>query len=344
MSLTDTEPDFEYDGYLVFNGLYETNIVDAGFDFEEIVDDELKDYSRGNPDNPNDGYESLDFGGLLNQSRILSEQLKKLVSEVKAIRHKYEEWEDRELPHGDTESTLRTRSYDIYWDFPDYIAVKGDKTQAKRASELLGHKLRDFITSRKIEFEPDFLLWMFYKDMVEEHLTETLSTSLLSDAYIEGEEDRYGKEVSVDRSTDVTKSTNILSGILRNRDLIGLEGVFESHGFFVKANIEVGGRVHIKVAQSIEEANDLERIATSIVFLHDLLEAYTSWEEMPGDDKYPPTSFFENVDSECKRQGDEPTFSWEGTVQEYQAKRDGTHSTGFQQSDVGEFGETGKGA
>lgn len=342
MSITDSEPDFEYDGRLVFNGLYETKVMDADFDFTKIVDERLKDYSRGTIDAPNDGYEPLDIGGLANLSRLLSQGLQDLVSNVKAIRHRYEDWEERQLPDGETEPTLQVRSYDVYWDFPNYIAVKGDKTQAKRAKELLRYELGDHITSREIEFEPDFLLWIFYMDMEDEALTENLTTSLLSDAYIEGEEDRYGKEVSVDRSTDVTKSTNILSGVLRNRDLIGLEGVFDAHDYFVKANIEVGGRVHIKVAEAIQGANDLERIATSLVFLHDLMDAYLKWEELPGEDKYPPPRFFEMVYDECRQQGEEPTFSWDRVVDEYQAKRAGTHfEPGLQQSDIGDF-ESGK--
>lgn len=339
MSLTDTEPDFEYDGYLVFNGLYETNVLDADFDFEEIVDEKLKDYSRGSIDSPSDGYEPLDFGELANESRLLSQQLQDLVSNVRAIRHKYEEWEERQLADGETEPTLQVRSYDVYWDFPKYIVVKGDKTQSKRAQELLNLQLGEYITSREIEFEPDFLLWVFYKDMEDEPLTGNLSTSLLSDAYIEGEEDRYGKEVSVDRSTDITQSTNILSGILRNRELIGLEGIFDARGHFVKANVEVGGRVHIKVAQAIEEGNDLERITTSIVFLRDLLDAYLKWEGLSDEDKYPPPRFFETVYEECKRQGEEPTFPLDPVIGEYQAKRAGTHFTsGIEQSGIGDFG------
>lgn len=338
MSLTDTEPDFQYDGHLVFNGLYQTKVLNADFDFERIIDEKLKDFERGSSDKPMDGYEPMDFGAIANESRLLSDQLKDLTSDVKAIRHKYEEWEERELPNGKSEDTRDIRSYDLYWDFPQYIAVKGDKGQAKKATNLVNLKLDSYISSREIEFEPDFLLWIFYKAMNDESLSANLDARILSDANIEGEEDRYGKEVTVDRSTDVTKSTNILSGILRNRDLIGLEGTFDARGHFVKANIQVGGRVHIKAAHAINEANDLERIAISIVFLHELMDSYINWEQLPGEEKYPPTSFFEAVHEECSRQGDEPTFSWDDVINEYQTKStEGPIESGERQAGLGDF-------
>lgn len=334
MSLTDSEPDFQYDGRLVFNGLYETKVLDAEFDFEKIVEEQLKDFKRGTVDKPADGYEPLDFGSIANESRLLSDQLQELVSDVIAIRHKYEDWQERELPSGDIQDTRLIRSYDLYWDFPDYIAVKGDKRQARKATDLVNLRLDQYLTSRKIEFEPDFLLWIFYKATDDTSLTEHLEPRILSDASIEGEEDRYGKEVAVDKSTDITQSPNILSGILRNRDLIGLEGTFDARGQFVKANIQVGGRVHIKAANSIEDANDLERIAVSIVFLHEIMDAYLTWEELPGEEKYPPTNFFEDVEEECRRQGDEPTFSWDDVVMEYQSKRAGA-DTGAGETQAG---------
>jgi hypothetical protein len=131
----------------------------------------------------------------------------------------------------------------------------------------------------------------------------------------------YGKEVSVDRSTDVTKSTNVLSGILRGKDLIGLEGIFSARGNFIKANIQVGGRVHIKVSQDIADVDDLQRMSLALIFLRELLELYEEWEEKPGSEKIPPPEFLEEVYEECKRQGEEPVFSFDHVVEQHRNKR-----------------------
>jgi len=322
MSGLGDEVDYSYDGYLVFNGLYTTDILDPDFDFDEIVSDVLVDFERGDPDEPKSGYELLEFGDLVEQSHLLSSDLKETLSDVRGIRHRYEEWETRELRSGEEEPTREVRSFDLYWDYPDYMFVKGDKTQASRASQIVNYELGDYLTSRKIEFNPDFLLWLFYKEKSSETVGDNLDISLLSDAAIEGEEeDMYGKEVSVDRSTDVTKSTNVLSGILRGKDLIGLEGIFNARGNFVKANIQVGGRVHIKVSQDIADVEDLQRMSLALVFLRELLGLYEEWEEKPGSERIPPPEFLEEVYEECKRQGEEPVFSFDHVVEQYRNKR-----------------------
>lgn len=322
MSGFRNEEDYSYDGYLVFNGLYSTNILNPDFDLDEIVNDVLVDFERGDPDEPKSGYELLEFGEIVEQSHLISPDLKTALSDVRSIRHRYEEWETRELRNGEMVPTRDVRSFDLYWDYPDYMFVKGDKTQASRASQIVNYELGDYLTSKKIEFNPDFLLWLFYKEKSSGTLDDDLDISLLSDAAIEGdEEDMYGKEVSVDRSTDITKSTNVLSGILRGKDLIGLEGIFNARGKFIKANIQVGGRIHIKVSQDIADVNDLQRMSLALVFLRELLRLYEEWEEKPGSDKIPPPEFFEEVYEECKRQGEEPVFSFDHVVEQYRNKR-----------------------
>lgn len=322
MSGLGDQVDYSYDGYLVFNGLYSTNILNPDFDFDEIVRDVLIDFERGDPDQPKSGYEQLEFGDIVEQSQLLSSDLKENLSDVRAIRHRYEEWETRELRSGDLEPTREVRSFDLYWDYPHYIFVKGDKAQSSRASQIVNYELGDYLTSKKIEFTPDFLLWLFYKEKSSGSIGDNLDISLLSDAAIEGEEeDMYGKEVSVDRSTDITKSTNVLSGILRGKDLIGLEGIFNARGNFIKANIQVGGRVHVKVSQDIADVEDLQRMSFALIFLKELLSLYEEWEEKPGSEKIPPPEFLEEVYQECKRQGEEPVFSFDHVVEQYRNKR-----------------------
>lgn len=322
MSGPESGEDYSYDGYLVFNGLYSTNVLNPDFDFDEIVNVVLVDFERGKPEEPKSGYELLKFGDIVEQSHLISPDLKEILSDVRAIRHRYEEWETRELKSGEKEPTREVRSFDLYWDYPEYMFVKGDKTQASRASQIVNYELGEYLTSKKIEFNPDFLLWLFYKEKSSNTVGDNLDISLLSDAAIEGEEeDMYGKEVSVDRSTDITKSTNVLSGILRGKDLIGLEGIFNARGNFVKANIQVGGRVHIKVSQDIADVEDLQRMSLALVFLRELLRLYEEWEEKPGSEKIPPPNFLEEVYEECKRQGEEPVFSFDHVVEQYRNKR-----------------------
>lgn len=322
MSGLGSNEDYRYDGYLVFNGLYSIDILNPEFDFTRIVSDVLTDFERGGPDQPKSGYELLDFGEIVENSRLISPDIKQTLSDIRAIRHRYEEWETRELRSGEKKPTREVHSFDLYWDYPGYMFVKGDKTQASRASDIVNYELGEYLTSKKIEFNPDFLLWLFYKEKSSGTVGDNIDISLLSDAAIEGdEEDRYGKEVSVDRSTDITKSTNVLSGILRGKDLTGIEGIFNARGNFIKANIQVGGRVHIKVSQDIADVEDLQRMSFALVFLRELMKLYEEWEARPSSEKIPPPEFLEEVYEECKRQGDEPVFSFDHVIERYRNKR-----------------------
>lgn len=341
MDSVDSPEDFNYDGYLVFNGLYSTEVLNADFDLEEIVSDVLVDFERGEPEEPRSGYNLLNFGDLIQDAHRISPNLKDDLSDVQAIRHQYEEWETRELPSGEEQPTREIRSFDLYWDYPSYMFIRGDKTQSSRASQIVNYKLGEYIRSNKIEFTPDFLLWLFYKETSGTSINENFKISLLSDADIEGEkEDRYGKEVSVDRSTNITKSTNILSGLLRGKDLIRLEGIFSAKNNYIKASLEVGGRVHIKVSEDIAEVNDLERMSLALVFLRELLSTYEEWERKPGEEKVPPPEFLEELYEECKRQGEEPVFSFDDVIEQYRNKRANAGDY-IQQAGLGDFNREG---
>lgn len=340
MSELGSESEFSYDGFLVFNGLYSTDVLDPDFDFNDIVQNVLGDFERGEPDQPMSGYEPLEFGEMVQGSHLVSPNIQSELSNVRAIRHRYEEWETRESPSGEEVPTRLVRSFDLYWDYPEYLFIKGDKTQASRASQIVNYEMSEFINSRKVEFSPDFLLWLFYQEKRGDPISENLDISLLSDAAIEGEkEDMYGKEVAVDRSTDITKSTNILSGILRGKDLIGLEGIFSAQGNFVKASIEVEGRVHIKVSQDIANVEDIQRMSLALLFLRELLTLYEHWEKQSPSEKIPPPEFLEDVYEECKRQGEEPIFDFDHVMEQYRDKRaqNGDSSKSDRQSGLNSF-------
>ncbi len=217
MSNSDSETDFSYDGYLVFNGIYSTNVLNPGFDLEEIIDGELKDFERGSIEKPANGYKTIPFAKYVVESSSINKVFEDCVSDVEAIRHEYEEWERKEVDLGEKAETKPVRdtdSVDAYWSFPQFMFIKGNKTQAKRAGELLELKLNDHLKIREIEFTSDFLLWVLSKYKNSEWLNSNLKASILTDAEIEGDEDRFGQRNRVDRSTDIAKSTPVLMGVL----------------------------------------------------------------------------------------------------------------------------------
>lgn len=60
MELGEREP-FTYDGRLVFNGIYTTKIINSDLDFQEVISNDLTNFSDGSIDNPGHGYQVLPF-------------------------------------------------------------------------------------------------------------------------------------------------------------------------------------------------------------------------------------------------------------------------------------------
>lgn len=316
---------YSYDGRLVFNGLYSTEILDPDFDLETTVEEGLKDFARGTNEEPGSGYHMLDFTERISESPDISRQIKSEMEGIHGIRYQYEEWNEREVESMNGDGTeyrnvRTTDSVDVYWDSPNYLFIKGNKTEARQAGSLIESKLGDYIRTREIGFASDFLLWILSQYKNGEQLGEELSAKLLSNARIEGEEDRFGRSNRVDDSTDIAKATTILMGILRGKEMAFVEGIFGMHGKFVTAKIETGGRIHIKAEQDIEGSSHLERMALSVCFLKELLAVYDYWQSLPSEDKYPPVEFFQNLYEECERQGAEVTFPVDEVIRRYREK------------------------
>lgn len=307
MSGDEEKDEFHYDGQLVFNGLYNVNVINPEFDFTRVVNESLADFSVGSPDSPSDGYHALDLAEYAAKSTDVDDELAEDVEHIRGIRHQYEEWEHREIAQNgniEIEPTRDVDSFDIYWMFPDFIAVKGDKTQSRRAGELLSLELQDHIRVSDIEFESTFLLWIFAQAKQGGELNTDLTTQMLTDCEVEGEErDRFGQRNSVDNSINVTKSKPALMGILEGKDLTALEGIYDQQGRSVKANVSTEGRIHVKVEQAIDEASHIERMALSLRFIDALLRLYDSWQDWSAQKRIPPMEFFEDIRDECEKQG-----------------------------------------
>ena len=324
MTITDPE-EFSYEGRLVFNGLHKTTVLDAEFDFEEVIQEDLLDYSEGDFESPGRGYSVIPFQRLAEDYHKIEQPLLDRCGEIRSFRYQEEEWEYREVENDGGTERLPTKSgldmFDSYWAFPEFLFVKGDKSQAKLAENLLSERLGDYVRLNDITFDPDFLLWIFAKEKSGEKLPGDISVSMLTDAETKGDEkDRFGKRNQVDDSTDITKSAPILIGVLRQKGLVALEGVFGVGQKLVRARISEEGRVHIKADHAISGSFPIERMAISLAFLRSFMTLYDEWKGLEGEEKYPPIQFFEDIYEECKRQGLEITFSIDDVVERYRQK------------------------
>ncbi|GAA0217387.1 hypothetical protein [Halobaculum roseum] len=321
----EDEDEFSYDGQLVFNGLHTTTVLDADFDFEEVVDTELINFSPGTMSQPGRGYTTIPFLELLEEEPRVSDSLQASLGEIKTLRYIEEQWEELEVEIDGVVEEKPTKAgqstFDAYWARPDFLFVRGDKTNARLAKQLLESTLNDYIELDPVTFSPDFLLWLFSQEKNQQSLPGQLSVNMLTDAKFEGDEpDLFGKQGRVSDSTDVTKSIPVLMGVLRQMGIVELEGVFNLAGMFVRARISSEGRVHILADHAIEGSPDIERMAISIAFLQQFTELYGEWKQMDGEQRYPPEQFFIDIYEECDRQGVDIQFSIDQVIEEYRQK------------------------
>jgi len=341
MSVEDVD-EFAYGGQLVFNGIHKTNVLDSEFDFDQVVDEELVDYSSGSIEEPGRGYKLIPFSDFVESDHQIDQETENLLGEVHAFRHLHEEWEYKEVETNQGQNETRptkngVSSFDAYWAAPDHLFIKGNKTEASQADDLLSATLDPFLEIRSLSFAPDFLLWIFSKEKNSEQLPGDLSISMLTDAEVRGEEeDFFGQKSKVDDSKDVTKSPHVLMGVLKQKGIVALEGVFGLAGKFVRARFSEEGRVHIKADHAIQGSSDVERMAISIAFLREFTELYEYWMGLDPDRQYPPTDFFTDIYDECERQGVEIQFSIDDVIEEYRQKG-GAEDWNQYQSGLGEF-------
>lgn len=341
MSTDGPEEEFTYDGRLVFNGVYSTTVLNTEFDFNEIVSEELTDFAEGNIGSPGRGYRTLPFLEMVSDEPRVGEQIETFLDEIHALQYLEEIWEYQEVEiDGEVqEAPVKTgeSSFDAFWAEPDYIFVRGNKGEANQAGKLLSKTLDEYLDITEIEFSPDFLLWLFSKEKNSEGLPGPLSVNMLTDARFESDEpDLFGQQGRVEDSTDVTKSTPVLMGVLRQMGIIDLEGVFSIAGVFVRARISSEGRVHVLADHAIEGSPDIERMSISIAFLKELIGLFDQWQQMESERKYPPEQFFEDIYNECERQGVEIRFSIDDVIREYRQKG-GPEEYNQYQSGIGEF-------
>lgn len=339
--VAEDDGNFSYEGYLVFNRIYSTKLLKPDFDFYHVIEEELTDFSQGSPKEPGQGYQTLPFEDYLRESTEVSPSLKEAVGDIKAFRYLEEEWEIKEVENEDQleQRPVRDRlmTVDSYWAYPDYIFIKGNKTKAKQASELIRMTLDDYLELNQIGLNSDFLLWLLSQEKNNDVIPGDVSTNMLTDAAVEGEEkDRFGRRNKIDDSTDITKSTPVLMGVLQHKDLTALEGVFEVDKKFVQARISTEGRIHVKADHAVAGSPDIERMSMALVFLQELTGLYEHWIELPNEEKYPPIEFFEDIYQECDRQGVEITFSIDDVIEEYRQKGS-PEDYKQRQSGLGEF-------
>lgn len=321
------EEQFSYDGWLVFNQIFKTEPLDRGIEPSGIID-RFPTYEGGSPSDDDSGFEKSKFAEYLARIPELTDELEMFAQDLHAFHYVDEDWVQEFGYDENGEEKIYYQPYhdevDIFWDFDRQVMMlRGDKDLLERKADDLRGGLSGELKLESVDFDFDFFLWVLYKEYRGENLSSGLSVRKLTRCKTIGShEDKLGKHGEVKGSENLLKSLMMIAPILDGKKVEGIQGEFILNKQILNAEIQYGGKVHVKVSDSpLKTMSDLRRMGLALRFLSELAELFKEWQNLDSDDQYPPPRFFDKLADEAEEQGWVPNFDPEAVKQEYRRKR-----------------------
>lgn len=329
---TNPEDEYSYDGWLVFNEIFRTDPYDEQIDPNEIFS-QFPSYSGGSPNNPDSGFEQRPFRDHLKQITELGDELRTFSENLFSFRYVDEDWIEEWGYDEDANEQLYYQAYhdevELYWDFQNEVMMlRGNKQLIDRKGDDLRGGLSQSLKLESVGFDFDFFLWILFKEYKSESLSSDLRVRRLTRGQTLGShEDYLGKHVEVKGTENILKSLMLIAPVLEGKRIESLQGDFIMDKQNVTAEIQYGGKVHIKVSDSpLSSMSDLRRMGITLRFLSELVSLYEYWQDLDKDDRYPPPDFFDDLADNAEEQGWPPNFDPEWVKQEYRRKRESPES------------------
>lgn len=335
-------PDFDYNGRLVFNGLRETTV--KATDPEDIRSqllDDLPSFSRGSPNKQTKGFSEINLADIAekqntalekNSSQVIGDEL---VETVKAVIDRRYTWENY-AGSGDYEfvdekgdrTSAWIRSTDeayVYWMYPDFLLIQGSQGKVEPTEQRIKGALGEDIDVDDIRFDPDFFLWLLYRHSEPgESIPGPISVEDLSSSEVYGDLEQFGHRGRIEDSSNIAESLPIIAALLQEMKFRMMEGLFDVNGSSLKVQIGTEGRIHVKVAGAINEAETwLKRVLLALRFVSEFVSLYQTWrDEMSPTEQYPPLTFFDDLAGTAARNNAQFTFDVDDLIKKYEDKRD----------------------
>lgn len=323
------EDEFSYDGWLVFNGLFSIEVNDPIQSPDELIET-LSQYEEPEAGVNAEGYQRGDFDDRLQTAGDITWSLQRLGERLYPFKYKQTQWKTQSgVDQDGNRQTFKQPKHDgvdIFWDTDqDLMVFRGQKAFLSQNRKELRGGLSEKVKIEKLTFDHDFFLWMLYKKFIGQGLTSDLSIRDVSTLETTSDSiDNTGQGVRVQNSKNILRSVPAITAILDQKKPRELECEFILDNQAVRAQIEFGGKVHVKVTDSeMEELSDLRRMGISLQFIFELLHQYQTWDRLGPTEKYPPEKFFYNLAEVAKEEGYELTGQLKRVPEEYKRKREG---------------------
>ena len=333
--------EFDYSGRLVFNGLRETTV--NAEDPEEVRSELLNDlppFSRGSPNNKKRGFSDIDLADIAeSQNSALGEDSPQVIDDelletANSVVDKQYTWEsyagtgDFEFVDEDgsrTSAWIRsTEEAYVYWMYPDVMLIQGSQGKVEPTERRINAALGEDVDVEDLSFDPDFFLWLLYRHSEPgEDIPGPISVEDLSSSEVYGDLEQFGHRGRIEDSSNIAESLPIIAALLQEMEFRMMEGFFGVDGASLKVQIKTEGRIHVKVAGEIDNAETkLKRVLLALRFVSELVSLYREWrDEMDRKEKFPPLTFFDDLAGTAARNNAEFSFDVDDLIEEYEDKR-----------------------
>lgn len=339
----DPDEKFEYDGRLVFNGIY-IEADSTPFDSKEDLLNELTEFTEGSPGEPGFGFEDLQLADWADRYREMPVELQEVVNDVWDIKYRRETYdlsEDLVDEQGNPVTGFVSDDWSayLYWYPEEFMILQASKEKLKDLESKLfptvGRSNFEFERAEKGEnaesgdesngegnndgvngdtshrlFHPEFLQWLVWKYDTTGH-ANGLELIEFSDASMSGNLSNFGKTNDVGDSKDITKSHPIIAGMLDDRSFDKLEGIFEVADTEVDTQIWDDGRIRVMAQEDVGRASQYERVLITNKFLRELLNVYIEWRSMDPINKYVHPGYFADLHDRAKNLPRSATYDFD---------------------------------
>lgn len=328
--ITTVEDEYEYPGWLVFNGLFKTDVHGEGTASPKEIVDTFDEYIPGSPNEPHEGFMQINLPQKLRKMSELNEATEDFAQGLHALQYVDEDWVEQWGYDEDANEQMYFQpNHDevrVYWDYVnDVMIFKGQKRLLEKKQDDLIGALSGDVKMSPVRFDFDFFLWILYKQYEGEPLSRDFRVrkvkraSTVSDVADTTDNMGVGQ---VEDSRNVLRSILLIAPVLSGKQIDGIQGDFVIGNHQVRALIEFGGKVHVQVTDSpLSTLSDLRRMGISLRFLSKLVNLFDDWEHLAPKDRYPPPSFFDVMADNAKEEGWPPRFDAEDVKARFERKR-----------------------
>lgn len=307
ISEPDSADEYKFSGWLSFYP-FKTDVKGelAKETVQKSLYQKLPEYKQGKPTNPGDGFNIANTPELLKNTNLINKY--PFLNKLTHIKYIKEEYKNRLAYDEQTDdfvetSTVEISTSDIFWVFPQYLFTRTSKQESEDIRLRMRSILVNSLRTEKIEFDPEFLIWLIYKDYMNERVDNEINLRQLQSIKLVGEDDRFGSQT---RISDFQPSASVaLLPLLEGKTPESIEAMFRYCDHNIVANI---GRDRIRILSSKESPNelsDLEQMALSLSFVSKLTSLYDQWTSLSNDERYPPVSFFKEFYKRAVEEGHE---------------------------------------